>query len=398
MEIKTGDAFPIEEAEEQENLMKLKDEEFRKIRLAFLNILEDTEEARKSAEKERNKTLAIIKNLTDGLLLLDDNNRIKLVSPAAEISLEQSAEKLIGQNVFKITSESIDIAPLLQELSGEGKNEVKRLFKKEIKLGEKFYLEATTVFLETGLHDKSILLILHDISRDKLIEAMKTEFVSVAAHQLRTPLSAIKWTIRMILDGDVGKISADQRDLLEKTYASNERMITLINDLLNVTRIEEGRFLYKPEPMQLEDLVDAEIKNHEDALQMKKIRIKLDMPKELLPEVSIDKEKMGIVVQNLIENAIKYTQEGGLIGVSLGKDENNVIFKIKDSGVGIPEDQKERIFSKFFRGSNVIKMETEGSGLGLYTTKNIVEAHRGKIWFESKEGEGTEFYFTLPAV
>jgi len=109
-----------------------------------------------------------------------------------------------------------------------------------------------------------------------------------------------------------------------------------------------------------------------------------------------DQEKVGLVIQNLLENAIKYTPEEGTIQISLGQEKNNILFKIKDSGVGIPQDQQNRIFTKFFRGSNVMRLETDGSGLGLYTAKNIIDAHKGKIWFESQEGQGTTFYFTLP--
>lgn len=375
---------------------KWKDEEFRKIRLAFFNILEDTEEARKGAVKEKNKTLAIINNLTDGILVLDESNKIEMVSPLAEIFLRQSKEKLIGKNIFRITSAEFDLTLLWNALKGDKKVKIKRLLRKEITFGNKLSLEISSVPLEEGVEGKETVVILHDVSRDKLVEAMKTEFVSIAAHQLRTPLSAIKWTIRMILDGDIGKITDEQKELLEKTYESNERMISLINDLLNVTRIEEGRFLYKLEPVQMEDVVEVIAKNSADLLKMKKINFKFEKPKDLFPKVSIDKEKVGLAVQNLLENAIKYTPENGTINISLDKDADNIIFKIKDSGVGIPQDQQSRIFTKFFRGSNVIRLETDGSGLGLYTTKNIVEAHRGKIWFESEEGSGTAFYFTVP--
>ena len=129
---------------------------------------------------------------------------------------------------------------------------------------------------------------------------------------------------------------------------------------------------------------------------MKKMALSFERPKEILPTLSVDREKMELAVQNLLENAVKYTPEGGKITVSLEKDSHDVIFKIKDTGVGIPAAQHERIFTKFFRGDNVIRMETEGSGLGLYTTRNIIEAHKGKIWFDSKEGAGTTFTFMIP--
>ena len=379
----------------REDELKDKENELRKIRLAFLNILEDTEEAKTQAIGEKNKSLAVIKNFTDGLLVLNEDNKIEIISPLVEVFLGQKEEELLGKDVSRLSSRKIDLKPLKEILKVRKTKDIKSIFRKEIRLGEDLFLEVTVSHFKSG-EKKGALVILHDVSRDKLVERMKTEFVSISAHQLRTPLSAVKWTLRMILDGDVGEINDEQRDLLEKTYQSNERMIELINDLLNVTRIEEGRFLYKPEPMQIEDVVDQVVGEAENAAKIKKITIKTERPKILLPPVTIDKEKMGIVVQNLLENSLKYTPEGGTVIISLEKKNKDMVFKIADNGVGIPKDQQARIFSKFFRGSNVIKMETEGSGLGLYTVKNIVEAHKGEIWFESKEGEGSTFYFTLP--
>lgn len=384
----------MDESLKQEELRE-REEELHKIRLAFLNILEDKEEARLQAINERNKSLAIIKNFTDGLLVLNENNQIEIISPLVETFLGQKEEELLGKSIFEISSPKADLKPLQDILKEDKEKGIKSIFRQEIKLGENLLLEVTVSHFKTG-NKKGSLVILHDISRDKLVEKMKTEFVSIAAHQLRTPLSAIKWTLRMILDGDVGEITSEQRDLLEKTYQSNERMIALINDLLNVTRIEEGRFLYQLEPVQLEDIVGQVVEGLKETADLKNIKIKIERPKELLPPVMVDKEKMGIAVQNLVDNAIKYTPANGKVTIVLDKKDNQVFFKITDSGVGIPQDQQDRIFSKFFRGSNVIRLETEGSGLGLYTTKNIIESHKGKIWFESKEGAGTTFYFTLP--
>lgn len=248
--------------------------------------------------------------------------------------------------------------------------------------------------LKDEIEEKGFLIIIHDVTKEKLIEKMKTEFVSVAAHQLRTPLSAIKWTIRMILDGDVGEISEEQRELLEQTYISNERMIRLINDLLDVSRIEEGRLLYNQEDAQMEDVLDSVVENSQEMIRNK--NVVLEINKKETPKVRIDKEKIGVVIQNLLENAVKYTEPGGKIKITLDNDEKNVIFKIEDSGVGIPKSQQDRIFTKFFRAENVTRMETDGTGLGLYTIKNIVRAHKGQIWFESEENKGTTFYFTIP--
>ncbi len=381
--------------EETINIRETKEEALRRVRVALLNILEDTEGARKMAVDEKNKTLAIIENLTDGVLFLNVINEVELSSPLVNEFLGKTKDEIIGKDIFDLVAFP-GLKPLYDVLKDENKRKVRMMTRKEVALREKLVLEVTTVALKTESEEKGTLIILRDVSRDKLIEAMKTEFVSIAAHQLRTPLSAIKWTIRMILDGDAGAVSTEQRDLLDKTYESNERMIHLINDLLNVTRIEEGRFLYKQEPIHLEEVVDSVIKNCEELLKMKNLKFGKEMPKEPLPEIYADKEKIGLVVQNLLENAIKYTPNGGTINILLKKKDNNALFEIKDSGIGIAKSQEARMFTKFFRGENVIRMETEGTGLGLYTSKNIIEAHKGKIWFESEEGKGSTFFFTVP--
>jgi len=377
------------------NFTETSEDELRRVRAALLNILEDTEEARKEAVREKNKTMAMIENLTDGILLLNNKNEVEIISPLVIDFFRKIKEEIIGRNIADLfdNEESKQLQELLLDVK---KKRVNKIVKKEVSIGKRMDIEVTTVFLEEGQEEGGVLIILHDVTRDKLVERMKTEFVSIAAHQLRTPLSAIKWTLRMVLDGDTGEINPEQKDLLEKTYVSNERMISLINDLLNVTRIEEGRFLYKQELANIEDVVSTVIESSQELLKMKKMNLTFNKSKEALPQVSIDREKMELAVQNLLENAVKYTPEGGQINVSLEKNGNDVLFKIKDTGVGISEAQHERIFTKFFRGDNVIRMETEGSGLGLYTTRNIVDAHKGKIWFDSKEGEGTTFYFTIP--
>lgn len=383
-----------------ENLIttKWRDEEFRKIRLAFFNILEDTEEAKKEAEKEKNKTLDIINNLTDGILVLDEDNKIELFNPLAISLFKKKDGNLIDQSIFKINSDGLDLAPLHQVLKGSKKEKIKHFLRKEINIGNKFFLQVSSVPFNEKNEKKETLLILHDISKDKLIESMKTEFVSIAAHQLRTPLSAIKWTIQMLLDGDIGAITAEQKELLQKTYESNERMILLINDLLNATKIEEGDFSFNLKPLQLEEIINIVIKNTKDFLDRKKINLKFEKLATPLSKVLIDKEKMELAVQNLLENAIKYTLSGGEITIFLKEEGSQLVFKIQDTGVGIPKDQQDRIFTKFFRGSNAIRLETEGSGLGLYTAKNIIMGHNGDIWFESEEGKGTIFYFSLPIV
>ena len=368
-----------------------KSEDLRKVRAALLNVLEDTDELRRSAVDERNKTMAIIENLTDGVILLNKKKQIEIInSPATEL-FNIGKKEAIGKCFVDLLD--IENIPEIKKILID-KDRIRNIYREEVATLDGLHLEITSVLLKDEIEEKGFLIIIHDVTKEKLIEKMKTEFVSVAAHQLRTPLSAIKWTIRMILDGDVGEINEEQRELLEQTYISNERMIRLINDLLDVSRIEEGRLLYDQEDARIEDVLDSVIEASQEMLRNK--NMVLEVNKKETPKVKIDKEKIGVVIQNLLENAIKYTEQGGKIKITLDNDEKNVIFKIEDSGVGIPKSQQDRIFTKFFRAENVTRMETNGTGLGLYTTKNIVQAHKGQIWFESEENKGTTFYFTIP--
>jgi PAS domain S-box-containing protein len=363
--------------------------ELEESRAALMNMLEDVEEARGKAEKERDKTKAIITNFADGLIIFDKRKRIVLINPEGEKLLGVRAEEVEGRFLDSFSGQEA-----LEKLAKLIFSQEKELFRKELflKKPKERILEITTVSLP---FEEEMVVILHDISREKMIERMKTEFVSLAAHQLRTPLSIIKWGLKLLLDGDLGKLTPEQRDFVEKTYNSNERMITLINDLLDVTRIEEGRYVYKMGWYDLSLLCRQVIGFHQEEIKKKKIKFEFKKPRKL-PKVKVDPEKITLAIGNLLDNALRYTPSGGRVTISLKSDKRKVEFKIQDNGIGIPENQQERVFDKFFRASNAVKMETEGSGLGLFIVKNIIEAHGGEIWFASKEGKGSTFCFTLP--
>ena len=228
------------------------------------------------------------------------------------------------------------------------------------------------------------------------LDKMKSEIVSVVTHQLRTPLSAIKWTLKLLLNEDVGKVVPAQRELLLKGFESNERMIILVNDMLSVDRLESGKVKYNFVPIQFEQLTQEMIQELLPIATPRNIRIEFTAPKELLPKIKIDPEKIRDVLQNLIDNAIKYTKENGMIAIGVEMADDQLHFWIKDTGIGIPEEEKEKIFSRFFRAGNAVHTQTDGSGLGLFIASSIVKRHGGKIWFESAPGEGTTFHVRLP--
>jgi len=364
--------------------------ETRETHLALLNILEDVEDARAQAVEEKNKTSAIITNFTDGLLFFSKENKLSLVNPIAEDYLAVKAMEIIGTPLLKVTG-----FPRFEIVVNLLRKTAKKIFRKEVEIQD-LILEVSTVPIMRGEKDLGILVILHDITREKLVERMKTEFVSLSAHQLRTPLSAIKWTLKMVLDGDLGKVNKEQEEFLKKTYNSNERMIGLINDLLNVTRIEEGRYLYKLSLVQLEDLIEEVVNNYRGEIERRNIKFQFNKPEKKAPKVKVDVEKMKLVISNFLDNAIRYTLPDGQVSASLRCKEEEIEVLIEDSGIGVPKDQQKRLFTKFFRAANAVRTETEGSGLGLFISKNIVEAHGGKVWFESEEGKGSIFHFSLP--
>ena len=233
------------------------------------------------------------------------------------------------------------------------------------------------------------------------------DFVSLTAHQLRNPLSSMKLSLEMLLDGDFGKISDEQKDIITKVLQMNRILIFLVKDLLDLSKVEEKDSSFHLTPVDIQDLVEFIISFTKQEIKKKKIKFTFKQPNIRPPKIMLDKEKMYLAIQNIIDNAIKYTKEGGEITIFLNADSKELEFKIQDSGIGISPHEKEKLFTKFFRGDNAIKTEAVGSGLGLFITKNIIEGHRGRIWCESpaspktasrggKENPGSCFFFTIP--
>jgi len=370
-------------------------EELEKSRKALLNILEDTELARKEAETERNKAEVIFDNFFDGLIILNSEYQIELINPAAERFLGIKEEDYLGKDP-SVIAEKKDLKEFVRIIS----KKTKEIYRKETGRSKgAVVIEITTKFITVSEKRIVTLIILHDISREKVIERLKSQFVSVAAHQLRTPLSIIKWSLCMLLDGEVGLLTKEQAEMLNKAQQTNERMIHLINDLLNVARIEEGRFMYHPKTVDIIELLEKVAEPVRVLAKNKGVKFEFKKPADKSSKViKADIEKLSLAVKNLLENAVFYTNAGGKVILSVKRRKDDVLVSIKDAGIGIPKDQQNRVFSKFFRGDNAVRMETEGTGLGLFITKNIIEAHKGKISFESEEGKGTTFKFSLPAI
>ena len=202
--------------------------------------------------------------------------------------------------------------------------------------------------------------------------------------------------MEILQNGDAGKLNKQQMELLEDIYQSTKRMIQLVNDLLNISRMETGRIIIDPKPTHLGQLLEEVLKDLKQKINSKKQKLVISYHPDL-SEINIDPNLIRAVYLNLISNAIKFTPEEGEITVIISKKGNDIISQITDTGWGIPKNEQGKIFQKFYRGSNVVKKVFEGTGLGLYLVKSIIEASRGKIWFKSQKNKGTTFWFSLPA-
>jgi PAS domain S-box-containing protein len=334
-----------------------------------------------------------LEKLPQGIIVLDEKKRI--------IFFNQKAEEMLNLRedfLFKEVDEIKEIEEL-KPISEIFEKEIFKIFGKEIKIKEDLILRLSAIDLKENQEELGFLIFFSDITREVSLERLKKEFIALAAHQLRTPISAAEWGISKILEEKIGPLNQKQKSYLEEILQTLQRLVKIIDDLLHTTKIEEGRILEKTKKFSLEAIVDYVVSLLGSEIVKKKISLEIKRPLHPLPQTQMDVEKIKLVVQNLLDNAIKYTRENGQIVISLEeKGGKEILFSIKDNGIGIPEKEKERIFAKFFRAENAQKVEPSGSGLGLYVAKNIIEAHGGKIWFESKEGKGTTFYFTLPII
>lgn len=230
----------------------------------------------------------------------------------------------------------------------------------------------------------------------KKLNETKTDLISISAHQLRTSLSALKWTLKMFLDGDLGKLTEEQNNFIKKVYNSNEKMVSIVNNLLILNHAEETEIKYNFRKTDLLYLTEQIILDFSGEIKKKKIELIFNNSENSIPLVNCDEEMIRFVIQNLIDNSIKYSNDGDVVYVSLKKDASNIILSVQDTGIGIQPENKDNIFKKYYRAPNAKEKDFIGSGLGLYTTKNIIEKHNGKIWFENKQEKGVTFSFSLP--
>ncbi len=355
---------------------------------------------RLAAETERDKTL--LESLGEGLIAIDEHTNIALINDNALQMLElPGRDKAVGLPVnHAVTLYDETDKPLTGELTApvialQSSKPAANVFTFHKKSGGKILINVAANPVMFNGKTSGAIMTLRDVTKEKEVDRMKTEFISLASHQLRTPLSAIKWFAEMLLSGDAGTLSTDQQEFTHNIADSTERMIALVNALLNISRIESGRIMVDPKPTDLKQLVSGIINDLKAKTEERHQTLIISVHDDL-PMINLDPRLIGQVYLNLLTNAVKYTAKGGEISVFISRKGEDIISQVTDNGYGIPKEQQSRIFQKFFRAANAVKVETDGTGLGLYLIKAVIESSGGKIWFESEEGKGTTFWFSIP--
>jgi PAS domain S-box-containing protein len=377
---------------------------------------EITREARRLSE-EKSRTEALLESLGEGVISVDRRGRVVTMNPAAERMFEVDIASARGRHV----SEAI----VLRDEKGRPVPEDERPINVSLKTGKtvstslaaalyftrkdgsRLPIAVTSGVVKAGGETLGGVDIFRDISKEKEIDRAKTEFVSLASHQLRTPLTTARWYLEL-MQAEEKALSPEQKTNLEELRRSMQRMSELVNDLLSVSRIERGVFSAAQTRVDPVELAKKAIEDYR--LQMREKGIVLQERYDDPPKAVIaDPQLLHIALEDLVSNAIKYNSPRGTLSVILGRKragetiggrkagKDSLLITVADTGWGIPKHQQEKIFTKFFRAQNVLDREVEGTGLGLYITKAIVEKAGGEIWFESEEGKGTSFFVLLPA-
>jgi len=343
---------------------------------------------------EKNKISSILANFIDPVIFIDKNKYLRIFNPAAQTVFGLKKSDL-GKNIEHLIFKTAELKAIIGAASpSQAADQQQEIFVEQN--GQQKYFKALSAKV---LNDKKefigTLKIFYDLTKEKELDKAKSEFISIAAHQLRTPLSAIKWVFELLLRNEAGKIQPEQRHYLEMGHISNQKLIIIVNDLLNISKIEERNFKLNLSSCDIKKILVKMQININNIIKHKHIKVQCELAANL-PALMMDKEKISMVVENILSNAANYTPENGKIKIKTAAESGWLVISVADNGIGIPEKEQKKIFSKFFRASNAIATHPNGSGLGLFIAERIIKMHQGKLALESREGVGTKVIIKLP--
>jgi signal transduction histidine kinase len=349
-----------------------------------------------SLNAEKTRIEAIVSSSPDGLVMLEPTGEVSFINPTAIELLDLSPDQ-IPSAPFELSQlpalASLRVHDCLARVTGSaGVQEY------EIAAPERRVLQLREVGLCSGEGEScGRLLHIHDITRERIIDEMKTDFISLVSHELRTPLTSILGFSSYMLTGRLGDVAETQKMALESIHRQAKRLSAIISDFLDISRIESGKIEMKKETVPVEQVAGRVVEDLRPQANEKHVRVSTSVEAGSLPLAALgDEQRIAQVFTNLIGNALKFTGQEGAIDVRLARHNGEVVCKVRDTGCGIPADELDRVFDRFYQVEKVVTRKTGGTGLGLAIVKNIVEAHGGRIWIQSEVGQGTEVSFTLP--
>ncbi len=366
-------------------------------------------------ESEKAKISTILSSIGDGVFAVDKEGKILLMNQVAELFCGQNTKDVVGKYYNDIFSFYAEDAP--------GKPYPKYV-EESMKTGQLLnHINHTNVKTHDGKvvaiadnyapikddHQNIIgcVVVFRDMTRQREMEKTRNTFFSITSHELRTPLGSIRWSLEMVKAGEFGALPPSLMTVIDQIKDSTMRMIDLVNNLLDVSRVDQEKLDVRPEVVQVKDTVESVLKEMESVAEEKHIHMQMDHPVTELPTVKVDPKLFREVVSNLISNAIKYSLPNTSVQVGLKLDEQNIHFTVADHGIGIPEVDQQHLFTRFFRAQNAQLTQADGSGLGLYVVKSYVESWNGKVWVESptytevspdgkKKKSGSTFHVLIP--
>lgn len=355
--------------------------------------------------KYRYKEYVILESIGDGVFVVDKKFNIILWNKAASLITGLSPEDVIGKNccdIFRFIDAKThrNKNHTIQEAIRRG--EIKHLDNNTLMVlnnGRKIPIgdSAAPIFSGKGRVDGAIV-IFHDLTGEHNLNQDKDEFLSIAAHQLHTPLGVMRWNMELILKEKFGEITKETKEALGDMFHNNLNLINLVNDLLDVSRINQGKVINKPQDMEIFSVVKKILNERESEIKKRNIFTKIVIPKEKMPKIHVDRNLFEQVVRNLVSNAIKYNRRQGSIEIKAEKLEKVIRLIIINTGIGIPKTDVERVFEKFHRADNAVSRGIAGTGLGLFVVKSYVEMMKGKVWLESEVGKETKAVIEIPYI
>lgn len=346
-----------------------------------------------------------LSTVTDAVIAIDSNRCITVFNRSATHLLHISDQQALGKpisEIMKVYDKKDEISPLTYCPITEETSEEIGYHRERLRIvsngNEAFVNIICRQVQEKEKSQIKAILILTDVTKEKRLEEMQLDFVSMAVHELRTPLTSIRGYLAVFMDENKDQFDGNQKMFLDRINISTQRLINLIENLLNVARVERGVFNINKQSVDWVTSAKQTIQELTFRAKDKNITLQFIDPPSPIPHIQADTLRINEVLTNLIVNAINYTPENGSITVTIDTNGKEVITHIKDTGVGIPKDKQDRLFTKFFRVSNTIDTGAKGTGLGLYISKQIIDLHHGHIWVESEVGKGSTFSFALPII